>query len=451
MFRLLTCSLCAAACFGAVNYTYTTLGPSPGYSNAIPTSLNNAGQVVGYEENSNPHEQTLVIWNASVPSIVPMPAGFALAVPSETAFLTSPQTPATNASGQILAHAVDTATGAGVGILFNSGTPAVIGAAPNSCGAASTAVFGLNASGHVVGATSGPSCKVFWVWANGTFETFQPPDPAHFVVAGLDDASRVMGIVCRNIPINEGCETGPILLLESGQPPVEYQDGANGISRPNNTGQVTGYMLAGPGSDSIFWIGPTSPIGIPPSGPLAFESCCYTNPNNAGYVVFSKPGGGPYAIMHEGAVVAEIAGNFSTNGAPFLLNDALQFVAGGNLFSPAPSGSARDVTSQIEVFKGEAVLDLSTGRFRQQVTLTNRGQSLPGKVSLLLGQLSPRVALCGLSGASLQSALSGAPFLDLPAAFGPAGSQVTVSLEFIDGAHAGVDWVARVLETAVMH
>ncbi len=312
-------------------------------------------------------------------------------------------------------------------------------------------MFGLNSSGHVVGATSGPSCKVFWVWADGTFETFQPPAPAHFVVAGLDDASRVMGIVCRNIPINEGCETGPILLLESGQPPVEYQDGANGISRPNNTDQVTGYMLAGPGSDSIFWISPTSPIAIPPSGPLAFESCCYTNPNNAGYVVFSRPGGGPYAIMHEGTAAAGIAGNFSTNGAPFLLNDALQFVAGGNLFSPAPSGSALEVTSQIEVFKGEGVLDLSTGRYRQQVTLTNRGESLRGQVSLLLGQLSPRVALYGLSGASMQPGLAGAPYVDLRAGFGPAGSQVTVSLEFIDGAHAGFDWAARVLETAGMH
>ncbi len=93
MFRLLTFPLCAAACFGAVNYTYTALSPSAGYSNAIPASLNNAGQVVGYEENSNPHQQTLVIWNASVPSIVRMPAGFALAVPSETAFLTPPRRP----------------------------------------------------------------------------------------------------------------------------------------------------------------------------------------------------------------------------------------------------------------------------------------------------------------------------------------------------------------------
>jgi hypothetical protein len=283
---IMACALCAAASFGAANYTYIALGPTPGYQSAVPTALNKAGQAVGYEYVSNPNDQTLVLWNGGVPAIVPIPSGYQLTVTYEAPL------PAINAGGQILAPAIETSSGAGVGVLFTGGTPVVIGAAPNTCGATSTAVFGLNAAGHVLGTTSGGSCTVFWVWGDGTFKKFQPPEPAHFVLAGIDDADRVMGVRCANVPINEGCETGPIFLLEAGKAPLRYKLEANGISAPNNADQVTGYLLAGPGSDSIFWLNSTTWVGIPPASPLAEQSCCYTNPNNAGYVVFSQPGGG---------------------------------------------------------------------------------------------------------------------------------------------------------------
>jgi len=435
---LLAFSLFTAAGFGAVNYTYITLGSTPGYQSATPTGLNNAGQVVGYEYDASFLNQALVLWNAGAASIVPMPSGYALA------YTTDPfQALAINASGQILAPAKDTASGASVGILFTGGTPAVIGAAPNNCGSTSTMVLGLNAAGHVVGATSGGSCIVFWVWGDGTFKMFQPPEPAHFAVGGIDDADRVIGVRCKNAA--SSCETGPIFLLQAGKSPVHYKLGANGISAPNNSDQVTGYALAGPGSDSFFWLNSTTWVGIPPEGPLGEQSCCYTNPNNGGYVVFSRPGGGPYAIMHEGSVLEEIAGNFPTNASPIALNDAMQFIASSNLFSPAPGNSAPEASAQVGVVQGRITADPSTGRFSQQVTLTNNGAPVRGPVSLLLEKLSPKVAVYGLSGTSVRPGLTGVAYVDLPDSFGAAGSQATIRLEFIDSALAGVNWTPRVV------
>jgi hypothetical protein len=441
---LLVFSLCATASFGATYYTSVPLGPTPDQPGAFVsgTALNNAGQAVGFEYVSNPNDQTLVLWNAGVPSTVPMPSGYQLAA---TLFQPFPPMPTINEAGQILAPAIETAGGSKVGILFSGGTPVVIGPAPNTCGSTSTTVVGLNAAGHVLGTTSGGSCSIFWVWSDGTFKTFQTPASTHFVLAGIDDADHVLGVRCANVPVQSGCETGPIFKLEAGKAPVAYGLGANGISGPNNFDQATGYLLAGPGSDSIFWLSPTSWVGIPPTGRYSEESCCYTNPNNAGYVVFSRVGGGPYAIMRQGEDLGNIVGNFSTIPSPVVLNDGLQFIAGGNLFSPAPGNCAPDVTSQVGVVQGQVILDPSTGRFRQAVTLTNNGASLSAPVSLLLDQLSPQVAVYGLSGTSTCSAPSGVPYVYLPASFGAAGSQVEIGLEFIDTAQAGVNWTARVL------
>jgi hypothetical protein len=444
---LLTFSLCAATSFGAANYTSVRLGPTPDQPGAFvgAVALNNAGQAVGFEYVSNPNDQTLVLWNAGVPSTVPMPSGYQLAAPI---FQSLTLMPTINAAGQILAPAIETASGSQVGVLFTGGTPVVIGPAPNTCRSTSTTVFGLNAAGHVLGTTSGGSCTIFWVWSKGTFTAFQPPEPTHFVLAGINDADHVLGVRCANVPVQSGCETGPIFKLEAGKAPVAYKLGANGISGPNNLDQVTGYALAGAGSDSFFWLSPTSWVGIPPSGPYSQQSCCYTNPNNAGYVVFSRVGAGPYAIMREGKDLGNIAGNFSTIPSPVALNDGMQFLAGDNLFSPAPGNCAPDVTSQVGAVQGKVIRDPSTGRFHQEVTLTNNGAPLTAPVSLLLDQLSPQVAVYGLRGTSTCSAPSGVPYVDLPASFGAAGSQVKIRIEFIDSAHASVSWTPRVLAGA---
>lgn len=62
---LFCCTLCAPAGFGAANYTSMTLGPTPDQPTAIavPTGLNNAGQVAGYEYTTSNTEPTLVVWN----------------------------------------------------------------------------------------------------------------------------------------------------------------------------------------------------------------------------------------------------------------------------------------------------------------------------------------------------------------------------------------------------
>jgi hypothetical protein len=442
---VVTLLLCAGS-LGAANYTSVLLGPTPDQPSALtsPRSLNNAGQAVGFEYVTT-NAETLVLWNAGVASVVPMPSGYQLNAPL---FVTFPQIPAINASGEILAQAIKTSSNLQVGVLFTGQATVIIGPAPNTCGSTSTTVVGLNAAGHVLGTTSGGSCTIFWVWSNGTFNILQPPEPTHFVLAGIDDADHAIGIRCLNVPIQEGCESGPIFLLQAGKAPLAYAGQANAIGRPNNLDQVTGYVLAGPGSDGIFWLSPTYSVGIPPTGPLYEQSCCYTYPNNGGYIVFTRANSASYGILHEGKATASISGNFSTNPYPFALNDRMQFLAGNNLLSPAPVRAAQEVTSQIEVVQGNATLDPATGRFHQKVSLTNLGESLASPVSLRLDQLSPRAAVYRVSGVSACSTPTGAPYVDLPASFGAAGSKVEIQLEFIDSANAGTHWTPRVLAGA---
>jgi hypothetical protein len=123
----------------------------------------------------------------------------------------------------------------------------------------------------------------------------------------------------------------------------------------------------------------------------------------------------------------------------------MQFIAGNNLCSPAAGNPATDVTSLVGVAQGPVTAEPSTGRFHPAVTLTNNGASLAAPVSLLLAGLSPQVAVYGLSGASVRPGLSGAPYMDLPASFGAAGTRVAIRLEFIDSVQAGESWTPRVM------
>ena len=66
-------------------------------------------------------------------------------------------------------------------------------------------------------------------------------------------------------------------------------------------------------------------------------------------------------------------------------------------------------------------------------------------MSLVLDQLSPRVAVYGGSGVSACAESGGAPYVDLPGSFGVAGSKVEMQLEFIDSANAGTYWTPRVM------
>lgn len=162
-----------------------------------------------------------------------------MALPAPLYYLMTPSIPAINDSGQILTPAKETGTGAVVALAISAISTAVIGTPPNSCGATANAVYGINNSGEVLGSTLGASCKVFWIWANGTFHMLQPPDPTHFMLAGINDLGHVFGIKCHNIPIQSGCESGPILELGPGGTPLAYQATANSIGTPNNAGQVT--------------------------------------------------------------------------------------------------------------------------------------------------------------------------------------------------------------------
>jgi hypothetical protein len=330
--------LCTAAVAGTVNYTAVTLTTTQGDpgETVVATSLNNAGQVAGYEYAPN---QALIplVWNGNgVPARILMPPGYSLAFGSSSLYLLGPKVPAINDASQILVPAVDRNTGDNVGVLVSGNTYTIIGAAPNSCGAMKTIVFGMNSKGSVVGGTIGNSCRVFWVWDNGTFTMLSPPHPAHFLPGGINDLGHVLGIDCLNVPGEEGCESGPILDLEPGGEVVTYKDEANGISPPNNSGQVTGYVLAGPGEDNFFWMNATSsPLGIPPNGRFASQSVAFTNPNDSGYLIFLPLDSSSYAIMHDSNIVGSVSGGFLQNGALVTLNNRMQFVTGPYLCSPA--------------------------------------------------------------------------------------------------------------------
>ena len=109
--------------------------------------------------------------------------------------------------------------------------------------------------------------------------------------------------------------------------------------------------------------------------------------------------------------------------------------------------SLLDVTGQVRVVRGGYRLNHATGRYVQQVTLTNVGGSvIEGPVSLVLDHLSGGVSLFNASGVTQVLSPLGSPYVDvLTGGSMGVGSSVSVGLEFGDPANKPISYTPRVL------
>jgi hypothetical protein len=114
------------------------------------------------------------------------------------------------------------------------------------------------------------------------------------------------------------------------------------------------------------------------------------------------------------------------------------------LYSYVPG--ATDVTSSVTVTRSGFVLNISTGRFAQTVTVTNNSSStITGPLSLVLDSLSANAALFNATGVTDSSAPpSGSPYLNSAGDLAP-GQSATFALQFTDPTRATITYNTRVL------
>jgi hypothetical protein len=105
-----------------------------------------------------------------------------------------------------------------------------------------------------------------------------------------------------------------------------------------------------------------------------------------------------------------------------------------------------DVTSYITVTRSGFVLNLATGRYAQNVTLTDNAPfPIIGPVSLVLDGLSANAALSNSSGVTAgQGVAATSSFATSPVSL-TAGQSVTLALQFTDPTHAAITYTTRVL------
>jgi len=428
--------LLAGTRLGAADYSFVILPPTPDMPSGTPVvgaALNNLGQVAGYE--TGPLKQLVpVVWTGGVPAKLDMLPGYRLTGIRSI-----------NAAGQVLGQANLASSKASVGILWTNGKPEIL-TGPAACAGPSTTVINMNAAGHVLGETVGGSCHVFWVSRGGAIRTFPTPDPKYFTLVGMNDADHILGYY-----FNQSKPYTPyeIYVIELGQPFIHYPfPAASGpfLSLPNNLDEFTGQAFQEGPSYNYLWTGPSTLVGLPPNNA---ESIFFSNVNDGGALL--SWGGGPYSIQRGATVVDQVGTNAAIDGNP-VLNDGMQFLAGLSLgsaptalFTPEFACLPTNVTGQVSVSAGDIGFDPSTGRFTQEVTLTNRDSSaIEGAAFLVLDHLAPQVSVYGLTATTVRTPPSGNPYVRVPPSFGPPGVPVTFELQFLDVDYQPIQWTPRV-------
>lgn len=105
-----------------------------------------------------------------------------------------------------------------------------------------------------------------------------------------------------------------------------------------------------------------------------------------------------------------------------------------------------DVSFQVRVTRGGFRLNRTTGRFVQNVTLTNTGKNpILGPISLALDLLSPDAALYNQTGLTSATIPAGRSYLVVRSGPLAAGESASALLEFTDSTQAAITYTTRVL------
>lgn len=108
--------------------------------------------------------------------------------------------------------------------------------------------------------------------------------------------------------------------------------------------------------------------------------------------------------------------------------------------------AAVDVSAQVSVTRGGFRRNRATGRFQQEITLTNTGGSaVSGPVSLVLDGLTDGVTLFGATGMTAALAPFDSPYRNVTGGSLAAGQTLKVMLEFTNPANAAISYTPRVL------
>ena len=110
--------------------------------------------------------------------------------------------------------------------------------------------------------------------------------------------------------------------------------------------------------------------------------------------------------------------------------------------------SFADLFTNVSIKRGGFVLDRRTGRYSQQVTLTNNGSmAIAGPQALVLDSLSSNTSLVNATGVTANNAPTGSPFLSASGDLAP-GASVTVSLLFSKPTSGAITYSARTVSGA---
>jgi hypothetical protein len=107
---------------------------------------------------------------------------------------------------------------------------------------------------------------------------------------------------------------------------------------------------------------------------------------------------------------------------------------------------AVDVSNQVSIAPGGFRLNRTTGRYVQQVLLTNTGLgSISGPVSLVLDHLSSNATFFNRTGITSSVPPTGSPYLNMATGGLAAGDSVTATLEFTNPTNQAITYDTRVL------
>jgi hypothetical protein len=105
-------------------------------------------------------------------------------------------------------------------------------------------------------------------------------------------------------------------------------------------------------------------------------------------------------------------------------------------------------TSLVTITKGGFVYNFTTGRFNQQIQLTNLTQNaVPGPISLVLDNLSSNATLFNASGVTSVQLPAGSPYANTSGL--AAGASETFTIQFTDPTKALITYTPRVLAGSV--
>jgi hypothetical protein len=494
-----TLSMAAVAASAATSYTAVLIpgasvqsirtGSPIGFNNLF--ALNNKGQVIGDGCNipCAGVNRFPAMWSNGVVTPLPIPAGYA--------YIAQPAYYSINDSGTVVGTLQVAGANPSHVVVWTNGVPAFLPDAPipGACSSAgctcstsgSSASFGINSAGHIVGSTSypsytpgGPSCHSYWVYDGTTFRLLPiaipsvctspplPPGNAPGVDVGfgaaINDADLVLqtldNFFCGPPYVNPGFPASDPFLIQTNQStsflPLGSFAAATG-SAINDIGDVLGFYSSP--THLVVW----DKNGVHDLGPSGNGHL-----NQVGQVVYLGPssgtsGGinsfesGSFFLWQNGVsnLISLPAGLFSTDDfpAPASLNDAGQFTAGDgvNFYLLSPSGACgADVTSQVQITRTGFRYNHSTGLFALIGSITNTsGSPIAGPISLVVDNLPASATLYGISGATLCAAPQGSPYIDIGnIAAGQMlalGASISGSIDFIDTAQTGITYNLRVL------